>query len=275
MAEIFRKSAVENVGGVEQLNKTIVIVSPSFWLAMLGAAGIIGMVTLWAFFGKLEDNVSAGGIFMNREGIHSVYSEIDGTVDSIAVCTGDYIKKGDTIAVLSSQKKINSVLEGTVTELAIVEGQMITAGDYVARLALGDPTDNVVVCYVPVENGRKIKVGMNASVYPSTINKQEYGHMKGTVVYVDQYITSRAVITNQVGVTSLVDSFLEDGPVVEVRLELQKDDNTVSGYWWSSSRGDSIEIVNGTMISADIAVKERHPISLIFPELFTDSDDGR
>ena len=75
MAEIFRKSAIENVGGVEQLNKTIVIVSPSFWLAMLGAAGIIGMVTLWAFFGKLEDNVSAGGIFMNREGIHSGHTQ--------------------------------------------------------------------------------------------------------------------------------------------------------------------------------------------------------
>lgn len=270
MAEIFRKSSMENISVAEQLNKTIVIVSPSFWISMLGAAGIIVIILFWAFFGKLVDNVSSKGIFMNREGIHSLYSEIDGTIEKVLVDTGDHVKKGDVIAILSSKKEVHSMLTGTVTEMSIVEGQMISAGDYVARVALGDASDNVVVCYVPVYDGRKIKVGMDASIYPSTVKKQEYGHMKGTVVYVDEYVTSRAEITNQVGVVSLVDSFLEDGPVIEVRLELKRDENTFSGYWWSSDRGASIDLVNGTMISADIAVKERRPISLILPELATD-----
>ena len=267
MAGIYRKSAEDTISSAEQLNKAIVIVSPSFWLAMLGAAGIVCVALIWLFFGRVHENVSAKGIFMNREGIHSIYSEVNGTIESLEVHTGDYIKKGDVIATLSSGQNINSMLSGTVTELAVVEGQIIKYGEYVARVSIGNPYDNIVVCYVPVDEGRKIKVGMNASVYPSTVNKQEYGHMKGTVVYVDEYVTSRAVITNQVGVVSLVDSFLVDGPVIEVRLELEKDPSSASGYWWSNSRGASIDMVNGTMISTDIAVKEKHPISLILTDL--------
>lgn len=268
MSEIYRKTGLDKISGVEQLNKAIVIVSPSFWLVMLGAAGIIAAATLWAFLGRLEENVSATGIYMNRGGIHSLYSDTDGVVESIQAHTGDHVIKGDVIATFSSGKNISSMIEGTLTELAIVEGEVITTGQYVAKVALGDPEDNVVVCYVPVEEGRKIQVGMDASIYPSTVNRQEYGHMKGKVAYVDEYVTSREVIENQVGVITLVDSFLENGPVIEVRLELQKDDSTKSGYWWSSSRGAQLKLLKGTMILTDIAVAEIRPVSLILPDVF-------
>ena len=162
---------------------------------------------------------------------------------------------------------ITSTLDGTVTELSVVEGQVINAGDYVARVSQGDSSDKLVVCYVPVADGRKIKTGMTASIYPSTVSKQEYGHMRGTVEYVDAYVTSRAKITNQVGVTSLVESFMESAPVVEVRLSLEKDDSTKSGYWWSSRRGGEIEITAGTMISSDISINEQAPISMVIPYL--------
>ena len=559
MADIYRKSALEKMSSPEQLDKAIVIVSPSFWLAMLGAAVIILAALLWSIFGTLPLNVSANGIFMNRSGIHSVYSEMAGTVETIEIDTGLQVHKGEVIARLSSKESerrlsdltarrqavedvtltsvmdkatddnkgllnlkssnhtmdssivsdeyllssrkgkleaqrvkaaaaktaleevevkyyltllpvdtnkanltyeevqnnletaqsnlnsakdalfelnaengnteekydkakkrykeaeegtdeyetlkqeyeeakqdwedyqneaeeyshrigswesvlyqmsaqheaakneqvssvvqnesmqaynaqvsaayeralsdyntelsqvreledevlqiearmegeedevrksnlvlaeqfdseksavltqldreirecneeisknsIRSTLEGTITELSIVEGQVIAVGDYVARVSSGDQEDNVVVCYVPVADGRKIKKGMSASVYPSTANKQEYGHMRGTVAYVDEYVTSRAEITNQVGVVSLVDSFLQNGPVVEVRLELERDDSTESGYWWSSKKGNEIELVKGTMVAADISIEEKQPISMLVPYL--------
>ncbi len=559
MAEIFRKSALEKLSSPEQLDKAIVIVSPSFWLAMLGALGIIIAALLWSIFGKLPRNVSANGIFMNRAGIHTVYSEVAGTVEELTVYTGQKVHKGEVIARLSSEREdkklsqliarrkaveavtftsaddeatddnkalldiksqaltmdsplvsdrylldarqdelasqrgktasakseleeleikyyltllpidtnkanltmqdaqtnlnsaknylestkstllsleaqnenteakyrqmkemleeanetdegysellaeyekakwayedyedaadeyehsirswesvtaqmqsqydaakegqiqqtvmqesmqaynaqvntayqralsdysnelstqrgledeiiqlkakmageeddivkqnsalsaqfdaakkaaiaqldreiteyneqiindsICSTLDGTITELSVVEGQVIAAGEYVARVSQGDDEDNVVVCYLPLADGRKIKAGMSASVYPSTANKQEYGHMRGTVEYVDEYVTSRAEITNQVGVTSLVESFLSNGPVVEVRIILDKDDTTESGYWWSSRRGAELDLMKGTIVSADIATEEKAPISMLVPYL--------
>ena len=355
MADLYRKSALEKLSSPEQLDREIVIVSPSFWLAVLGAALIIISALVWSIFGKLPLYVSANGIYMNRGGIHSVYSDQPGMVDEILVETGEEVKKDQVIVVLSSREakhtleelekrrtfveevtlnslndvatddnkallylksqnltqdsnalalsgneteasalamqfdaeknaalalldrqiadcreqisrnEIRSSLDGIVTELAVADGQVIAAGDYVARVSRGDQTDNVVVCYVPVTEGRRIKVGMKASVYPSTANKQEYGHMRGSVEYVDEYVTSRAEIRNQVAVTSLVDSFIQDGPVIEVRLNLEKDETTESGYWWSSKKGRSMDLVNGTMVAADISIEEKAPITMLLP----------
>ena len=560
MANIYRKSAMERLSSPEQLDKAIVIVSPSFWLSMLGAAGILIVALVWSIFGRLPQNVTSSGIFMNRDGIHSVYSEVEGTVQSIEVHTGDQVHKGEVIARLSSRKpekkiddlmkrrqaveevtltstndtatddnkamldlksqgltldsdlvsdgylldarkkelaarkvktaaagtsleeleikyymtllpvdtnkanitfeetqtnyntareyletakaslreldasnentkrryeeakaalesaseddadeyaalrseyesakaawedyedkaddyehsirswenvtsqtygqyesakngyisqvvqqestqawnsqisaayqralsdyntelaaqreledevlqleakmageedgirkqntalsaqfdaeknaalaqidreikeyneaivdnSLTSTLEGTITEIAVVEGQVITAGEYVARVSEGGPLDNVVVCYVPVAEGRKVKVGMDASVYPSTTKKQEYGHMRGTVEYVDAYVTSSAEIKNQVGLDSVVDAFMKNGPVVEVRIKLEKDDSTMSGYWWSSKKGAEVELMKGTMVSAEIITEEKAPITMLIPYL--------
>ena len=355
MADLYRKSALEKLSSPEQLDREIVIVSPSFWLAVLGATLIIISALVWSIFGKLPLYVSANGIYMNRGGIHSVYSDQPGMVDEILVETGEEVKKDQVIVVLSSREakhtleelekrrtfveevtlnslndvatddnkallylksqnltqdsndlalsgneteasalamqfdaeknaalalldrqiadcreqisrnEIRSSLDGIVTELAVADGQVIAAGDYVARVSRGDQTDNVVVCYVPVTEGRRIKVGMKASVYPSTANKQEYGHMRGSVEYVDEYVTSRAEIRNQVAVTSLVDTFIQDGPVIEVRLNLEKDETTESGYWWSSKKGRSMDLVNGTMVAADISIEEKAPITMLLP----------
>ena len=270
MHEIYKKSKTDNLSSADQLDKAIVIVSPSFWLVMVALVVIIAAVFVWALFGTMHQIVSTNGIFMNREGIHSVYSDVSGTVDTINIDKGDYVKRGDVIAKLyirdngkTLEQYIYSTLEGEVTELSVVEGRLLTIGDLVARVALGNQNDSIVVCYVPVEDARRIQVGMEASIYPSNVNKREYGYMKGEVEYVDNYVTSRDEISNQVGVNSLVDAFLKDGPVVEVRLKLKKDESTTSGYWWSGEKGKKIEMVNGTMVSADIVIEEESPLSLI------------
>ena len=57
MAEIFRKSALEKLSSPEQLDKMIVITSPSFWLSMVGA-GIVSILKankLQAHLAKLQE----------------------------------------------------------------------------------------------------------------------------------------------------------------------------------------------------------------------------
>ena len=95
MADLYRKSALEKLSSPEQLDREIVIVSPSFWLAVLGATLIIISALVWSIFGKLPLYVSANGIYMNRGGIHSVYSDQPGMVDEILVETGEEVKKHD------------------------------------------------------------------------------------------------------------------------------------------------------------------------------------
>jgi len=528
MADLFRKSSLEKLSSPEQLDKMIVITSPSFWLAMLGAAFIVATALVWSIFGRLPENVDTQGIYVNRAGIQSVYCEGSGTVAEIKVQDGDTIKKGDIIAVLDtsdidekiaeyeekkaavesvsedgttvsgeisdnkdvlalyndlyqsvemlkyqteqldqkratlaateqkyldieakyyesfnvgdsteaqvdysdkqstyssavqfadqakssyiqarssykqaeaaydaaeaafekgaiteemlleyeaamdsaraamdeaeelyddydedrideereyeqakglyiakneavnkaqaqqselgnrynvisqqynseksavenledniSQTKIQinvtktyilsslkseykdyldqkevseikAITDGRVSDLAVSAGSVIGQGTEIAKIQKGEDSDRVVVCYVPVSEGRKVKAGMKVLIYPSTVNKQEYGHMEATVANVDDYITSTTDMQRQLGDSNLVESFMQNGPVVEVRCELKTDPNTVSGYYWSSNKGTSVNIDGGTMMEASIVISEKPPISLLIPFL--------
>lgn len=163
--------------------------------------------------------------------------------------------------------EIKATADGKISDLAVSTGSIIGQGTEAAKIQMGDKSDRVVVCYVPVSDGRKVKPGMNVLIYPSTVNKQEYGHMEATVIKVDEYITSTTDMQQQLGDTNLVEAFMQNGPVVEVRCELKADPSTVSGYYWSSNKGASVNVDGGTMVEASVVISEKPPISLLIPFL--------
>lgn len=163
--------------------------------------------------------------------------------------------------------EIKATSDGRISDLAVAVGSVLGQGTEVAKIQKGDNSDRVVVCYVPVSDGRKVQKDMKVLIYPSTVNKQEYGHMEATVVNVDDYITSTTDMQQQLGDSNLVESFMQNGPVVEVHCELKEDASTVSGYYWSSSKGASVNIDGGTMVEASVVISEKPPISLLIPFL--------
>ena len=50
-------------------------------MAALGAGLIIAAALIWSIFGRLPVNVSANGMFMDDDGIYTVMSETEGTVE--------------------------------------------------------------------------------------------------------------------------------------------------------------------------------------------------
>ena len=163
--------------------------------------------------------------------------------------------------------EIKATSDGRISDFAVAVGSVLGQGTEVAKIQMGDNSDRVVVCYVPVSDGRKVQKDMKVLIYPSTVNKQEYGHMEATVVSVDNYITSTTDMQQQLGDSNLVELFMQTGPVVEVRCELKEDASTVSGYYWSSNKGASVNIDGGTMVEASVVISEKPPISLLIPFL--------
>jgi NHLM bacteriocin system secretion protein len=163
--------------------------------------------------------------------------------------------------------EIKATSDGRISDFAVAVGSVLGQGTEVAKIQMGDNSDRVVVCYVPVSDGRKVQKDMKVLIYPSTVNKQEYGHMEATVVSVDDYITSTTDMQQQLGDSNLVELFMQNGPVVEVRCELKEDASTVSGYYWSSNKGASVNIDGGTMVEASVVISEKPPISLLIPFL--------
>lgn len=163
--------------------------------------------------------------------------------------------------------EIRSTLSGTVSGINIVVGSAVNQGSEICRLSQGESSDMIIVCYVPVTEGRKIYSGMTVFVYPTTVNKQEYGHMEATVISVDSFVTSTQDMQNQLGDDSLVQTFQQNGAVIAVTCELREDPSTVSGYYWSSKKGKTVILDIGTIINADVVIEEKAPITMLIPYL--------
>ncbi len=163
--------------------------------------------------------------------------------------------------------EVVATVSGRVTDIAVVQGSAVNQGSELLKVQQSEGEENVVVCYVPLGSGKKVTEGMEVLVYPSTVNKQEYGHMTGTVLSVDPYVASTEELRTKLGNESLVEAFLKDGPVVAVVCRLQEDPDAVSGYYWSSAKGREVALVEGTMVEASIVLEEKAPITMLIPYL--------
>ena len=128
-----------------------------------------------------------------------------------------------------------------------------------------------VICFVPLAQGKTIANDMQVTLYPAGYDQQEYGHMKGTVTYVEPYVTSVQGMSMYLGDDSLVEAFAGQGPVVTVIVSLQKSERTENGFYWSNLRGGSLTLNDGTMMSLTIETGSRSPIEYAFPDFNEDN----
>lgn len=174
----------------------------------------------------------------------------------------------DRIFNSASLGDVRSASDGKVYNISLYPGEAVARGAKVATLlASGTENDNTVIFYVRVDDIKKVRTGMEVYVYPSTVKKEEYGHMEGYVTYVSGHVASNDDMLKQLGSESLVTDFSAKGPVVEVRCALKRDSNTVSGYKWSSERGKDIALDSGTTVTAQIITEEKSPLDLFIPYL--------
>ncbi len=156
---------------------------------------------------------------------------------------------------------------GKVYDIPVEIGEGISEGKEVVVLLTGDLGRKDAVCYVNLADAKKVEPGMSAYVYPSTVNKQEYGHILAEVSSISGHVASEDDMLKQLGSESLVKQFESEGPVVEIRCHLLEDPKTKSGFAWSSHRGSEISLNDGTIFTVTIVTEEKKPIDLLIPYL--------
>ena len=83
--QIFRKSLLERISSPDQLDKMIVITSPSFWLAVIGGAVIIAVVLAWSIFGTLPMHMETTGVLVSEQ------TAVSREMESNEECWNDWI----------------------------------------------------------------------------------------------------------------------------------------------------------------------------------------
>ena len=274
MAELYRKSSLERISSPDQLDTMLKISSPMSWLAMAGATMIVVITIVWAFIGRIPMTVTTTGIVTSPDGTNAVYSNTAGTVTKVFVARGDKIYEKDVLMEVETDRKetvqILSDQVGFVGEIVAPEGSIITPNSEVLRLSPNTGSHQVVVCYVLTADAQKIKRGDNAYISLSSSDSKSYGHMVGRVINIDAGAASQNAQKKVLGSeNNLNKSFSSDGKAVTaVTCELYPSDSSVSGYFWSNTKGDQLAVNNRDMCSVKIITKQVKPIEKLFEKLF-------
>lgn len=176
----------------------------------------------------------------------------------------------ESYSTAGATEEIKANISGTVVDIPVEKGQMIAQGASVAKIKSDSGVEEetqIVRCYVPLSDGKKLEEGMEVVVIPSTVSEDEYGHMTGTVSKVGTYTVSASEMLQMLGDEVMVQGFQQQGPCVEVLVSLDKDGSTVSGYAWSNRKGEKVSVQENTPVSAKVQVKQDAPISKLIPFL--------
>lgn len=166
-------------------------------------------------------------------------------------------------------------IDGTVVDFSVNRGDLVSTAQVVMRLlpvgaeqAAGGADDSMAlraIVFVPNDDGKKIRRGMEAHIMPSTVKLQKYGFIRGHVHNVARIPSSRDSMMRRLKNADLVDVLLSTGAPFEVELELEPDPSTPSGFRWSSGLGPDISIDVGTITAADVVIDRQRVISLVLP----------
>lgn len=127
----------------------------------------------------------------------------------------------------------------------------------------GSDSNLQAVLYVSIADGKRIQPGMTARISPSTVRPEEFGMVLGTVTSVQQSPSTQADMLAVLGNDALVQSLAASGAIVEVRLALQADGSTASGYDWTSADGPPARLWGGVLSDGFVVVNQQHPIELV------------
>lgn len=162
---------------------------------------------------------------------------------------------------------IYSDYDGIVDEVMIEPGSIINVGTPICSIRRTQNRDELFgVLYIPVEQGKRVETGMSIQLAPNGIDTSQSGWLLGVVRSVSQYPTSTTAMSKVLGNEQLVQYILnnERGAVMEVKFDLVKDENSESGYLWTSFVGQHKPITAGSFCTGSIIIDRVPPIEKVF-----------
>ena len=167
---------------------------------------------------------------------------------------------------LANNSIIKSTYSGRILEISATPGQIVLQGTPIGGIAAQQLVSQPVsVAFFPVGDGKQIKPGIKSQITPTTVQRERFGGIIGTVTYVSAFPITKESALSVVGNAEFVQALMSKEPQIQVTAQLQPDASTFSGYKWSSSQGPQLQITSGTTTIVQVTVEERAPITFVLP----------
>lgn len=303
MSNIFSKSTLDRIATPEQLDRQTKIVKPYYWLGIFAFLILVTGIVIWGFFGNINSTVELQGIVFPKAGVTSVNAECTATVQDVLYSTGDKVTKGDIIAVLSDDAKLEEIeniksqisneknltkknhliskkkelyalyesytivraaKDGVIQNIVSV-GDKLDNGEQVAAILINSQYSNnrQVVAYVPMRVAKRLKTGMETQICPSYVSREEYGYMEGYISYVGNVPSTDEELKKYYGNVEYVGDIMPDESCVEILISVQVDEDSSNMFKWSNSKGNSLNVEVGTICDIQVIVDNKKPVSLL------------
>ena len=258
----------DSTSPIQRLDEVAVFGSPRLWVALLGALLLISGFLLWGTLARPPVTTSASGVISTTGGPLEVGAGLDGSVKSVYVAVDTTVEAGNTLAVLidesGNEVRVNTPVTGTVIEVATQEGDFIRSGAGIATIQRFDE-DLFALALVPASSISGIVVGDEALVSPASVPAGKYGYLNGVVMSVGS--TPMSVSRLEQLVMSIagypaIDTISE--PLIEVQIELAKDESNPSGLSWTIGEGPPFTLVAGTPWAGNIVIGNQAPLVTLF-----------
>lgn len=165
---------------------------------------------------------------------------------------------------LSQNTQVISPIEGRVVEVKISTGSVLAVGTAVVEIeSEGNRLEAVI--YIPPDQGKRIKPGMQVQLEPSTVKREEFGMMLGTVETVSDFPMTPQGMTAVLHNETLVTRFSHDGAPYAAKVVLEQDESTATGYRWAVGNGPNLRLTSGTLTRAEITTRHQRPLDLVIP----------
>ncbi len=169
----------------------------------------------------------------------------------------------------TEQSLVTTPYSGEVLEVMAEQGGIVERGQPILSVSLVGRAvrDLEAVVYVPSIHGKRVRIGMEIEIVPSTVKREAYGYLRGRVTYVSDFPVTPLGMLRVLKNSRLVETLSGDDSPYEVHADLIPDASSPSQYAWSSSKGPLIRLQSGTLTTAQIVLSHRRPIDLVLPHL--------
>ncbi|MBR1729828.1 MAG: biotin/lipoyl-binding protein [Selenomonadaceae bacterium] len=171
---------------------------------------------------------------------------------------------------LGVAENIYSDYDGIVDEIMVEKGSVISNGMPICTIRLTQNRDELIgVLYIPVDKGKRIEPGMSIQLAPNGVDTSQSGSLIGVVRSVSQYPVSSQVVERSLGNAQLAQWIQQsqNSALMEVKFDLVKDENSESGYLWTSVVGEHKPITAGSFCTGSIIIERKPPIERVFYKL--------
>lgn len=172
----------------------------------------------------------------------------------------------DRIEAYRVGSEVRAPAAGSVDELQLRAGSLVGRGQSVLTIET-EGQGLLFVLFAPLRDGEKIQPGQAVRISPNWTVREEEGTMLGTVAEASKLPITPEGLRSLLHNEDLVRHFSDAGPVFIVRVQLQPDPATKSGYAWTSSKGAEIHVDSGSFGDGNVLVESERPISLAIPTL--------